>query len=49
MSTDKFIENFPDYAKKYDSASNDLDKMLALKNLKRNDVSQLSKYFTKIN
>ena len=49
MSPDKFIENFPDYAKKYESAPTDLDKILILKSLRRTDVSQLNKYFTKIN
>ena len=35
MSIDKFVENFPDYAKKYESAPTDLDKILGLKQLRR--------------
>ena len=49
MQPDKFVENFPDYAKKYESATTDLDKILLLKSLRRTDVPQLNKYFTKIN
>ncbi|CAD8075883.1 unnamed protein product [Paramecium primaurelia] len=49
MSIEKFVENFPDYAKKYESAPTDLDKILGLKQLRRQDVPQLNKFFTKIN
>lgn len=51
MTPDKFVENFSEYAKRYppETVQADLDKILAIKGLKRQDVPSLQKILQRWN